>query len=243
MPAEFRLAGRPTSRTGPPMSRIPDTVKPHLHTFDGGRRRLLTAYLPSITLCMSVAAVLLIVPAAAHISRDYGFFTRDPTQIGNIPRYAGYLSSLGVMAWTVGATVSLFTSAVLVSRSRDVADPWFFLFFGALTALLGWDDLFLIHENFFLGEKSLFLVYGAIALTGVVLFRGVFRNEATGFAQAAAAAFLLSLSVDAGQRLIERQIGDIRILIEDGAKFIGAVCWAIFLCKIGAASISRCTHE
>ncbi|MCZ4260865.1 hypothetical protein O4G76_08430 [Limimaricola sp. G21655-S1] len=191
---------------------------------------------------MSLIAVLLIVPAAAYISRDYGFFTRDPTQIGNIPRYAGFLSSLGVMAWTVGAAVSLFTGAVLASRSRDVADLRFFLFFGGFTALLAWDDLFLIHENFMLGEKPLFLAYGAIALTGIILFREMFWGESRGFALAAAAAFLLSLSVDAGQRLVEAQIGDIRILIEDGAKFIGAVCWAIFLCRIGAASITRCIH-
>lgn len=192
---------------------------------------------------MSLIAVLLIVPAAAYISRDYGFFTRDPTQIGNIPRYAGFLSSLGVMAWTVGAAVSLFTGSVLASRSRDVADPRFFLFFGGFTALLAWDDLFLIHENFILGEKPLFLAYGSIALIGIVLFREVFRGASRRFALAAATAFLLSLSVDAGQRLIEGRIGDIRILIEDGAKFIGAVCWAIFLCRSGAASISRCTYE
>ncbi|WP_370160920.1 hypothetical protein [Limimaricola soesokkakensis] len=220
-----------------------DTAKVPQRVAVGTQHLRLMGYLPAVVIFACVLAILLIIPAAAYVGRDYGFFTRDPTQLGKIPRYAGYLSSLGVMAWTAGASISFFSSAVLFLLSADLFRAKFFLFFGSFTALLAGDDLFLIHENFFFGEKAVFLGYGLIALTGLVLFRSVFNNSAAGFAKLAVAAFLLSLMIDAAQRLMNGPMGDFRILTEDGAKFFGVVCWAIFLCKFGASSILEAFHE
>lgn len=193
--------------------------------------------LPFILLICSLGAIALIIPVAAVTGMDFGSFTRDPTHLGELRWFAGYLSSLGVMAWTSGAIIALFASGVLFRSGATSNDHQFLAYFGILTAVLAFDDLYLIHENFFLGEKALFLVYGVYALIGCALFRQKFRTQAKNFAIAAALFFVMSLMVDRVQHLVQDTIGDSRILIEDGAKFMGAVCWAIFLAKFSADSI------
>lgn len=181
--------------------------------------------------------IALIFPAAALLGKDFGFFTRDPTQIGSIPFYAGYLSSLGVLCWALSTTVALFTSSVLNSLAADRAKTMFLLYFGSLTALLTLDDLFLIHETLPINEKAVFLAYLLIAAAGLVIFRKQFTHYPAGYAIAAAVLFAVSLAIDRKQSSIESAIGGFRILLEDGAKFSGVVCWAIFLCRTSAAAI------
>lgn len=193
--------------------------------------------LPAVLAVFCVAMIALIIPAADILDREYGFFTRDPTQIGQVPFYAGYLSSLGVLAWAAGAVIALFSSAMLDVLAEDKSNALFLGYFGGLTVLLTLDDLFLIHENFPLNEKAVFLAYILIAATGCVLFRKQFKRFPAGFAIAAAFLFAVSLVIDRVQSSIQSNIGDFRILIEDGAKFTGAVCWAIFLCKASTAAI------
>lgn len=193
--------------------------------------------LPAIALVSCVALIALIIPLAEMSDRGYGFFTRDPTQIGQIPYYSGYLSSLGVLTWATGAAVALFSAMLLDVLAADRSEATFLFYFGCLTALLTLDDLFLMHENFFLNEKIVFLAYILIALTGCVLFKKHLLRQATGFAITAACAFVVSLTIDRFQYSIQERIGDFRILFEDGSKFFGAVCWAIFLCKASAASL------
>ena len=193
--------------------------------------------LPRIALALGMAVIVLILPAAALTGREIGFFTRDPTQIGQVPYYAGVLSSLGVLTWTTGAVIALFTAGLHRLIDHTDGSTGFLGYFGVFTLVLALDDLFLIHENFFLGEKVLFLIYGVMALIGCVLFRRHFHRPSVYFAIGAALAFAASLGVDRGQETIEAAIGGARILLEDGAKFIGAICWAIFLSKASARSL------
>lgn len=227
------------SHPGPAMNDAPDTLGTPRRATEMSRSPWLMSHLPVVAIMGCILAILMIVPAGFFLDREYGFFTRDPTQIGKIPRYAGYLSGLGVMSWTAGAAISLFTAAVIPSIYKAPGRAGFFLYFGCFTALLACDDLFLIHENFVLGEKAVFLAYGIAALAGIARFRGAFRGRSAGFAKAAAAAFLVSLAIDRTQYLVEARIGDFRILVEDGAKFLGSVCWTIFLCRTGLDAISE----
>src|SRR5690606_15981803 len=76
-------------------------------------------------------------------SIPYSDFTRDPVTALDGAYYIGWLSNLGVVIWLVGASVCLFTAAVLPPS------PWrpFLLHAGLLTAVLGIDDLFLLHDG------------------------------------------------------------------------------------------------
>lgn len=192
-----------------------------------------SSLLPAAALAGTAVAIALAIPAAAILHQDYSFFTRDPTQIGRVPFYAGYLSSLGVLAWTTGAAVALFAA----SAAESPASRRFLVYFGCFTALLALDDLFLLHENAPWNEKATFLAYLLAALAGWLLFRAEFRTPAGRFATAAACALLLSLVIDRLQHPLQARIGGARILLEDGAKFFGAVCWAVFLCKTAAARL------
>lgn len=179
------------------------------------------------------------IPAAALLDKDYGFFTRDPTQVGQVPFYAGYVSSLGVLSWTVAAAVALFSSSVLVELAAEPEQVLFLRYFGSLTAWLALDDLFLIHENLPVNEKATFLLYLLITAAGCLYFGKQFRHFPSGFAIAAGAFFAVSLIIDRLQSPLQAEIGDLRIFFEDGTKFLGTVCWAIFLCKTGIRAISE----
>lgn len=175
---------------------------------------------------------MFMIPAKSLLEKDFGYFTRDPTATAELAYYAGYISSIGVIAWTTAAVVALFTSFVLISLESKSSGVWFLFYFGCLTALLGFDDLFLLHENYIRNEKILFFIYGLMVLVGCILFWREFKQNATGYAIAAGIAFAISLAIDLNQYSIEPVIGEIRIFFEDGAKFLGTVCWMIFICKV-----------
>ena len=152
--------------------------------------------------------------------------TRDPAAIAELPPYAGFLSYLAVLSWA-GA---FFTAAFAASACRDVRDaPGFFGSIAVLSLVLCSDDLFMIHEHSPIPEQFLFLGYGIAAAWIGYRHAPVFRSVPLGYLGLTVGCLAASLGVDALQGPIEAILGETRILLEDGAKLVGAIAWYAFV--------------
>ncbi len=85
------------------------------------------------------------------------------------PLYGGYLSNLGAVLWTISATSCFFAAATLHPSHPMRREMWLFLmWFGALTAILLVDDLFMMHEfilqQFGRSQKGMVLAEGLLAV-------------------------------------------------------------------------------
>src|SRR5688572_25418752 len=70
----------------------------------------------------------------------------DPTEVTRVPFYTGIMANLGILLWTVTASICLFISIFL---PQWISKAWrdFFLVSGLLTFLLLLDDLLRIHDE------------------------------------------------------------------------------------------------
>ncbi len=175
---------------------------------------------------------LLFLATAALLSTvldvPIGDFTRDPSTVARLMPYVGSVSSVGIIFWTAGATVCFFGWAVLRRRPDQRRFAAFLLHFGLVTAVLGLDDLFLLHEtadHFGLDEKVLVAGYGSLLALGLVRFRDEIL-ETDFLLLLVGVGFLgLSVSVDVVQDQLELLLGGWRILLEDGFKLLGIAGW------------------
>ena len=131
---------------------------------------------PMIGLVLGVSAVLTGLAVLLHFWKGipFGDLTRNPTAIAGALPYTGFLSQIGNCFWSATAAICLF-GAKVVSRHPDSLKIKRFLFVsGLLTLLLGLDDIFLLHEEFFpwLGvpEVLVFASYAAGVLFYLVRF-------------------------------------------------------------------------
>jgi len=74
---------------------------------------LLWAYVPSLVVIGGITIF------ALATGRRVWYFTNDPFVLGNLPFYAGVLSSLAMLVWGAGATVCFFSALVLVDRRGE----------------------------------------------------------------------------------------------------------------------------
>ena len=73
--------------------------------------------------------------------------TRDALQTLGGRVYVGFVSGLGILLWTMAATLSLVTAYVRRSSPPRRGVVGFHLGFGLLTAWLTLDDLYLFHDK------------------------------------------------------------------------------------------------
>ncbi|MGI9413167.1 MAG: hypothetical protein ACR2PM_05835 [Hyphomicrobiales bacterium] len=187
----------------------------------------------SIWFCALVPPLLLMAAIAQQPWIDPGDLLRDTLAVAEMKTecckvYYRAVSNLGIMTWIGGAAVCLFSAAVLAMRSGRGTEVSFLVVAGLFTAFLAMDDLFLVHENvlpaFGVSEPVTYAAYGALGLAYLV-----FASESIvehRYILFAAACGLLATSV-----LIDWQVHTdhpLRIVLEDGAKLTGIVCWTAF---------------
>jgi hypothetical protein len=156
-----------------------------------------------------------------------GFVFRDTQTIGDLPWYAGALSNAGVVMWAVTAAVAIFGSRL----AQDRETRGFLLSGGLLSSMLGFDDLYMVHERVFpvvlgLSERLLFSIY----LVAVALYLYRFRREIldSDFALllAALCGFGVSMVVDV---LTEHKPWPMyRHVLEAGPKLVGLALWMTY---------------
>jgi len=74
---------------------------------------LLWAYVPTLVVIGGITIF------ALATGRRVWYLTNDPFVLGNLPFYAGVLSSLAMLVWGAGATVCFFSALVLVDRRGE----------------------------------------------------------------------------------------------------------------------------
>jgi hypothetical protein len=196
-------------------------------------RLILLAYVP---------AVLLIAAAALQASRKHlpiSFFFSDVATTADLPFYAGIVSNVGILLWTVAAVAALFGGSVLRRRGSDPRLARFLLASGAFSALLMVDDLFLIHEivaPYYVGipQKAVLATYGVLAMAGFAAFADTIRQTEYQLFAVAVVFLALSVVIDQAASLVPGEL-----LWEDGAKLLGIVTWCLYFTRTAFASVMR----
>lgn len=142
--------------------------------------------------------------------------------------YYGAVSNLGIMLWMGTAAICLFSGLVLFllngrNHASDMA-----LSAGILSAVLGLDDAFLVHEviapELGIAQNLVLAVYGLLAL-GYAVFarRFIFGSDLWVFCLGGGA-LALSLGID----VVFHSVAPLLVYLEDSAKFFGITCWFLY---------------
>lgn len=194
---------------------------------------------PLLSLAIGLATLAVTITLARVTEADFGYLTRDPAQQFKFPSYAGFLSNVGVLFWMASATVTAFGAAMVANRPGAARAQTFLIALTLLSGAFCLDDFFVLHERIPIKEKYFFLSYALFLAAILVLFRDLLDRASTVHLVLAGGFFALSLGIDWRQNMIEAYLGGVRILLEDGAKFLGAVFWLNFSWTFSAAQIRR----
>jgi hypothetical protein len=167
-------------------------------------------------LSAGVLLLALVRLAAWAVGEPVSNFTRDTVAVANLPWYTGSVSLLTCMVWAAAAALSLFVAwAAPETRRRTLS-------LGAFTVLLAVDDAMQIHDQIGPGhgvpEKLFAPVYAVFAL---LLLREMLR----GSTRATTTAFLIGAGLLGVSAAFDVIFHDVSFLVEDGAKFLGALVW------------------
>ncbi len=175
----------------------------------------------------SIASLLLTLLAVQQLV-PYDQLMLDPNRSLAVPWYFGLLSNLGVLAWTVAAVSGMLGSWISHAAGRRGASTM--LATGsALTLLLLLDDLFQAHVGiaklFGLPKASVYVAYAVLACAWVGSNWKEIRRTRWRVLLAATMALGTSVVFDQGASIIGMN-PSFALVIEDGAKFLGALAWA-----------------
>jgi hypothetical protein len=179
--------------------------------------------------------------AAVRKSVPLAMFTRDVTEIADLPYYAGFLSNLGFAGWAGTGAVCLF--AGLLMRGRAEANRTsFYLAAGGLSLWLLLDDLGTMHEIVipqYLGvsEKAVYAAYVGLLLLFISSFRRIIYRTNFGPLLAACGLAAMSVLVDA----VPQGRLPAQHTLEDGAKFLAICAWAGYFVTAAFDDVKRLT--
>lgn len=177
-----------------------------------------------------------------HFSR----MTRDVAAIARIHPLSGFLSSLGILLWWTSASLWLFSAGVY--RTLHLQKLFrFALATGSLSAYFALDDLYQLHESIapnYLGvpEKWVFAILAVWTILYLLLYRQQWLKKNGTWMLFAVALLGASLMMDAVLETQLTQLGQWSYLLEDGAKWLGIVCWCFFsmiCCRCGMIGLIR----
>lgn len=157
--------------------------------------------------------------------------TRDPSSEFGFPIYAGFVSEFGFVGWVITATATAFAAALRPERRQLLLTACL------LSALLGLDDRFTLHEALLprigIPEMLVYLVYAALLLRVLWQLLPTRRRLKLPLLAIALACFAASLIIDAA---VEFDPGT-SLFLEDMAKFAGIVFWATFWLRYSADAL------
>lgn len=189
-----------------------------------------TVFLAIIYLLLLIffLAILLI---SSQIGKPIQNFAADPAFLLDYNPLIGVVSNMGALLWCAAAAVCLFTYFYLRRFSRN-SDTLFLLYSGLLTALLLFDDFFMLHEELIpnylsIPEMWVYVIYLFLALAWLIYFREqIWQGE---HKILGIAIFFLGLSTIAD--ILLPQDEQIVYLIEEGLKFYGIITWLIYFAR------------
>ena len=181
----------------------------------------------AVGICLIFLAVALYLHGRTGV--EYSFLYRDANAIAGNPFYYGILENLTAVLMISSGSILLFTAATGKWAS---ADPFgFSLCMGLLTAVMGLDDLLMLHESapFFhwrLKEIHVYLLYAALLVFSVSCYRRVFLL--TPFPLLAMA--LAALALGGMEDMLELGLG-----IEDYLEIVGFSFWFSYIIATSVA--------
>lgn len=159
---------------------------------------------------------------------------RDPLATAELSQdcchvHYGLISNLGAIMWFSAGAICLFAGWTL--WAANLAEPnavRFLLAAGLFTGWLGADDLFLIHDlvlpSLGVPELATYSIYGLLGLGYLAIALPFIRAVSLVYFGVAGALLATSVLVD----VATHDPAPWRILLEDGAKFLGIACWGAF---------------
>lgn len=189
-------------------------------------KRSLLGLIPAIAILLAMAGVSVVYQVSIPS------MTRDVAAIAGVHPLSGALSSLGILVWCTAAATCTF-AAMLIRPVVSKEECQFLLCSALLTTYLMLDDLFQFHEALagrYLGlnEKVVYLLLGVAVFSYLASFREIILQ--TNFLVFALALAFLALSV-VTDTILEPWLWRLdhwALFIEDGAKWLGIVCWCSY---------------
>ena len=141
--------------------------------------------------------------------------------------YDGAFSTLGIMIWASSAAIAIFAAwhGFLVGRKKTMRVALYSAFVSALLAL---DDAYLLHEVVMpkLGVPQMLFVgmLGSVVLLYLWLSYRSFQAKSAWLIVVSLMAFATSVGIDQ----IVHSIDSHWVVLEDGTKLLGIVCWFLF---------------
>lgn len=180
-------------------------------------------------LTTAILSIVIFLGIEHDIELDH--FTQDPASIMGTPFYLGFFSYIGILFWCAAAVVCFFSRAIIPDEQATKRIRSFLLYSGLITALLMFDDLFLLHELvlpelFFLPEMVVYLIYLNILLVYAILFRAELMNSEFIILVIAAGLIGASQFVDSIPMPIPEDS-----FLEDAVKLFGIVTWFTYFLR------------
>lgn len=189
----------------------------------------------SLVAALLVGTAVLVAVAGADLLGGHPILPlfNDPATHSGTHPLVGAISNLGVLLWWTSASVWLFTAALLLtSGDRDIF--WFALASGILSAYLGLDDLYLLHDELLpdyagIPQNVNVAVVGLATVAYLVGFRRfIFRAESV--------ALLLAVTLLGASALVDAVFTPSSdaptwrwlYVFEDSLKWLGILCWCTF---------------
>ena len=171
--------------------------------------------------------------------------TRDITAAASIPPYTGFFSQIGFVLWIVTATLCIFSAYISPKRQGNRMFIRFLYFFGLLSLLLCFDDMFLLHETvipyfFDISENVTFAFYGVFVISLLLKFYSIILKTDYILLAMAFIFFGLSIAVDT---INIRIPGLNSLILEDGAKMFGIVSWLTYFYSNALVIVSISTES
>lgn len=194
--------------------------------------------LSMVFLIMLLSAFFVSIVVVIHLFKGIpvGNLTRDFATVAGFPPYICFFSQLGILFWSASASACLLGATIVAKRPDSFKSRNFLFVSGFLTIVLGFDDLFLVHEYVFpkyfgISEKVVFSFYLVFLLFYLVKYFLLIVKTDYILLMMALAFFSLSMIMDllAVPGLLDSY------LLEDGSKMVGIISWLFYFFRTSRA--------
>ncbi len=176
-----------------------------------------------------------VLAAALQPWIDPRWLFMDPQTVGELRQaecchaYDGAISNLGLILWAAAATAALFAVMARLKLKQNFGFAAYSCFVSGMLLL---DDTFLFHEVVLpeLGapQTVAMAILGGIALVYLLAWRRLLmESKYSLLLHIGLTFFVVSIGIDQ----VFSSISSTMIVLEDGSKFMGIVCWFLFHLK------------